>query len=341
LDSAAVAAAITASFWEDRLLGQSETLYLPVRCAWVATGNNPALSDEITRRAIRIRIDAKRDQPWLRPPTEFRHPHLREWAIAHRSELVWAALTLGRAWIAAGHPRGTSTLGMFENWAAVMDGILQAAYIPGFLANLADFYRHANADRALWLTFLAAWWERFRDREVGVSDLFVVAAALDPPLDLGEGSERSQKTTLGKLLSPLRDRQFQFAASEASPQHPQSVRLVAGGRAHRAQGWRLLPVDPPAGGERGEHFSAGGGEEAKFHTQKEGKKPAGGEHGEHDEPGSPPSGHDNQNTTQEPEKGCGEKNPGERTGGMTSPTFSRSPEAPEGPAADQPAWEEL
>ena len=34
--SAAVSAAITAMLWEDRVLGSTATLRLPVRCAWVA-----------------------------------------------------------------------------------------------------------------------------------------------------------------------------------------------------------------------------------------------------------------------------------------------------------------
>ena len=77
LNSGTVAAAITSVAWEDRILGKSETVRLPVRNTWVATGNNPALSDEIARRTVRIRLDAKIDKPWLREPTAFRHPNLR------------------------------------------------------------------------------------------------------------------------------------------------------------------------------------------------------------------------------------------------------------------------
>ena len=65
LDSAAVASALTSLIWEDRLLGQSETLNLPIRAAWIVNGNNPALSAEMSRRAVRIRLDPKHDRPWL------------------------------------------------------------------------------------------------------------------------------------------------------------------------------------------------------------------------------------------------------------------------------------
>ncbi len=58
LSSSALASAITGRAWEDRLLGHSTTLLLPVRCVWVATANNPALSEEMARRTVRIALDA-------------------------------------------------------------------------------------------------------------------------------------------------------------------------------------------------------------------------------------------------------------------------------------------
>ena len=56
---------------------QSETVSLPVRCAFVMTANNPSMSTEISRRTIRIRIDSKSDRPWLR--SGFHHEDLRAW----------------------------------------------------------------------------------------------------------------------------------------------------------------------------------------------------------------------------------------------------------------------
>ena len=66
LDASAVAAALTAPYWEDRLLGKSEMVRFPIRCVWIATGNNPQFSNEIARRMVRIRLDPHEDQPWLR-----------------------------------------------------------------------------------------------------------------------------------------------------------------------------------------------------------------------------------------------------------------------------------
>ena len=94
LDSAALSAALTASVWEDRLLGRSQIVHVPVRCAWTATGNNPSLSNEMARRTVSSRLDARAARPWQR--TGFRHPNLPTYTREHRPELVWTALTLGQ-----------------------------------------------------------------------------------------------------------------------------------------------------------------------------------------------------------------------------------------------------
>ena len=118
LSSAALSAAITAEIWSGRIISTSQLARLPVRCAWVATGNNPTLSQEITRRTVRIRLDADVEHPWER--TNFRHPDLRGWVRANRSNLVEAALTLIQAWITTGQPNGPVSFGMFEAWSRVL-----------------------------------------------------------------------------------------------------------------------------------------------------------------------------------------------------------------------------
>lgn len=229
LESPAMSAAITASIWEDRRLGSTEMVHIPVQCTWVATGNNPALSGEIARRTVRIRLDAKVDRPWLRK--DFRHPDLVSWSAEHRGDLIWAALTLGRAWLAARRPLGSIAFGTFENWARVIGGVLDVAKIPGFLANREDFYEQSDAEGAAWRAFVAAWWEQYGDREVGVSDLWrLLNPEKGDPIDLavGDGAERSQRTRLGKMLRAMRDRQFD------------GLRIMAAGTRMRAQLWRLI-----------------------------------------------------------------------------------------------------
>lgn len=234
LDSEALSAAITSVTWEDRILGQTETVRIPIQCAWVATGNNPALSNEMVRRTIRVRMDAKTDRPWMR--TEFRHPDLRSWVQENRGRLVWAALTLASAWVAAGRPafRG-KPLGSFEAWSKVMGGILEVAGIPGFLENTEQFYEEADAEGASWRNFVLSWWETHGGDEVGVADLWAIATQCDPAIDLGDGGERSQRTRLGKALGFIRDRHFEFGTDGG----PITLRVQAGKVLRRAQQWSL------------------------------------------------------------------------------------------------------
>jgi hypothetical protein len=207
LDSAAVASAITSPAWEDRLLGASQILRIPVRCAWVATGNNPKLSFEIARRTVRIRLNAKVDQPWV--GRDFRHPDLMEWVARKRSELVTAALTLVQAWIANGRPSGTTSLGMFEGWSRTIGGILQVAGIGGFLANRNEFYAAADEEGAGVRALIEGWWAQHKDTPVATKDLLALARE---PLasELGTGGEHSQLIRLGKKLHELKDRTYQI-----------------------------------------------------------------------------------------------------------------------------------
>ncbi|WP_292611453.1 toprim domain-containing protein, partial [Nitrobacter sp. 62-13] len=152
LDSSALAAALTAPFWEDRVLGASETTRLPVRCIWIATGNNPEFSGEMARRLVRIRLDARVDQPWRRKG--FRHPDLIGWVNANRADLVAACLSLCRGWIAAGMPRGAKHIGSFEAWAAVMGGLLEAIGVPGFLSNIDEMLDASDGEGAVWRVFV-------------------------------------------------------------------------------------------------------------------------------------------------------------------------------------------
>ncbi|MCL6558880.1 MAG: hypothetical protein K6U74_08775, partial [Firmicutes bacterium] len=230
LKSAVLAAALTAPVWSDRVLGKNETLNMPIRWVWVATSNNAVLDTDIARRAVRIRLNPREERPWLR--TGFRHPDLRAWVAEHRGEVIWAALVLAQAWIAAGRPPAKVTpLGSFESWTAVIGGILEYAGIEGFLSNALQFYAVADTEGAVWRAFVASWVDKFGSQPVKAGDLFPLALAIDG-LDLGKGAtERAQKTAFGMKLARMRDRIFD------------GYRIEAAGTMQRAQLWRLNQVN--------------------------------------------------------------------------------------------------
>jgi len=238
LRSAALSAAITALIWTDRLIGTSRDTRVPVECAWVVTGINPSLSSEIAGRTVRIRLDAAMDHPEER--SEFRHPNLREWARDERRGAVAAAITLVWAWIAEGCPDGTAVLGGFESWSRVLGGLLDVARVPGFLQDRRQLYAASDVERAAWSHLLHKWHKTYGDRPVGAGDLFkLVTASHDPiDLDLGKGSEQSQRTTLGKLLAAKRDAVID------------GFQIAPAGTYQGAQRWRLIPVGQRTGESR-------------------------------------------------------------------------------------------
>lgn len=207
LDSAALSAALTSTSWQDRILGRSELTKLPVRCIWMATANNPALTTEMARRTVRIRLDAKVARPWQRDG--FRHKDLRGWALQNRGELVWAALILIQAWVAEGTPASDYVLGQYESWAQVIGGILDCAGIKGFLGNLDEVYSAADEETAQWEEFISAWWHEHGDVPQGTRELFRIAEEKDLLLMVrGDKGEHSQRIRMGKALGQTRDRQI-------------------------------------------------------------------------------------------------------------------------------------
>jgi hypothetical protein len=207
LNSQALAAALTAPTWRNRILGRTEMIVLPNMAMWMLTGNNPRLSGELTRRSIRIRIDPKRDRAWQR--TGFKHDPVTLWARQHRGELVHAALVLIQAWIAAGQPLSTQRLGSFEHWAAVTGGILDVIDQPGFLVNLEEMYADADAGGEMWREFTLAWWSQLgpEPKRAGELNDFCEKEGLMLAVR-GDGAERSQQVRLGRALLSARDRMF-------------------------------------------------------------------------------------------------------------------------------------
>jgi putative DNA primase/helicase len=209
LDSAALCSALTATEWEDRILGVSEmTAPLPNRAVWAATANNPELSLDIARRTVTCRLDPGLERPWERDG--FRHPDLRTWVLTHRGELVSAALTLVRLWLVEGAPRlEHPPIGSFEGWAEVMAGVLGMARVPGLLMNYRDAYEAASQDAGDWLTFVEAWYQAHGGQPVLVRALHALARQQEMLGEvIGDESERSQQSRLGRALAERKGRVF-------------------------------------------------------------------------------------------------------------------------------------
>ncbi len=208
--SASLAAALTSRQWEDRKLGESVSLNLPNTCLWLLTGNNPRLSKEIARRAIRIRLDSGLENPADRPTSAFKHPELLSWVRENRSELIAALLVLVRAWLAAGSPEWSGrSIGSFESWARVIGGILSTAGINGFLGNVDKLREQADIESTELRAFVEEWHRQYKSMEVKPSDLNGLCEREGLLLaKRGDKGERSQVIRLGKVLGGIKERIF-------------------------------------------------------------------------------------------------------------------------------------
>lgn len=121
--SAALDAALTAEEWTDRLLGSTRQLSLRLDIQWLLSGNNLEIVGDTGRRTLVVNLLASQEHPEQR--TGFLHPDLQAWILRERPSLVCDALTVIRAYCAAGMPVSSMpNWGSYEAWSRVVRGML-------------------------------------------------------------------------------------------------------------------------------------------------------------------------------------------------------------------------
>lgn len=234
-----LAAILTATTFQDRILGRSEMAILPNRTTWIATGNNIRLAGDLPRRCIWVRLDAKIARPWLRDVSQFQHPHLTEWVLEHRGSILAAFLTIARSWVTAGRPppAGLPNLGGYESFSRVVGGVLGYMGVTGFLANLDAMYDEADTETPQWSRFLQAWHDLVGPDPVTVAEL---ASRLSENQEFGGSlpdalagrDSRDYNRRLGNAL-----------AKRNGVRYPNGLMIVKAGEKRRAVCWRVVSYE--------------------------------------------------------------------------------------------------
>jgi putative DNA primase/helicase len=99
-----------------RILGKSEAPECEWRGTLLGTGNNITLVGDMTRRGLLLELNAKVERPELR---EFAFDPV-ERALADRGTYVAAAITIARAYLAAGSPPVCGPLGSYGDWSRIV-----------------------------------------------------------------------------------------------------------------------------------------------------------------------------------------------------------------------------
>lgn len=141
-------ALLTSDVWKERNLGKIQNLTLPARTVWWATGNNLRFAGDLTRRALRIRLESPLEDPEDRD--DFKHgagDKLLDHVERSRMVLVTQALLILRAHAVAGRPECGRAWGSFEGWSRVVVSAIRWLGLPDPLNVRATEDESADEDR--------------------------------------------------------------------------------------------------------------------------------------------------------------------------------------------------
>lgn len=167
IDNPILASALTAGNFRGRILGLSQNADVPIRLLWIIAGKNLAMSAELMRRVVPIKIDSSMEHPERdRPMSYYKNYPLQDWLAVNRNNLVWACHVLGRNWFQKGCPSGSMQMESFGSYASVMGGVLAAAGITGFLENRERYLGEKSIDDDSEKNFVVEMRKRYPDQEI-------------------------------------------------------------------------------------------------------------------------------------------------------------------------------
>lgn len=170
LGSAALANALTADTFSDRLLGTQRMAIAPMRAVWIANGNNVTFQGDLGRRVLPCDLDPKMEHPEER--TNFAHPDLRTFVSNHRPEIVSAILTCLSAYFSAGKPHhGLPPMGSFESWDALIRGCVIWLGLKDPLLSQTRIREEGDSDLSDLRNLLSAWFAYRQNRAITVAEL--------------------------------------------------------------------------------------------------------------------------------------------------------------------------
>lgn len=156
LDSQVLAGAITSMIVQDRQLGVSQIVPMPMRAMWLTTAANLVLSNELVGRALHVRLETSYENPENR--SDFKYYPLLPHVHRERPKLASAALTILRAFFAAGCPdQKLSAWGSFEAWSRIVRGALVWAGMPDPIGGRKEMIESGDSELGVLERVLIEW----------------------------------------------------------------------------------------------------------------------------------------------------------------------------------------
>jgi putative DNA primase/helicase len=177
LRGAVVCQVVTQPAVRFRPLGGSGMVTVPTNAMVIVTGNNVDLRGDVIRRAMPIHLDAECERPDQRTFARDALAH----TFANRGPLIRAALTIVRAYLAAGAPAvdGLPPYGGFGEWDRLVRRPLVWAGLPDPLGG-AELLRAVDPDLENTRALFTTWRDVFGNEPATAAEALARARATGP-----------------------------------------------------------------------------------------------------------------------------------------------------------------
>jgi hypothetical protein len=180
-------------------------------------------------------MDAACPNPALtRGPKDFKHFPLHDWLAANRRELVWACHVLIGWWVQHGMPRSSMVFNSFDEYAAVMGGILESVGVRDFAVNIPAYLQSKDEEANEADIFIGQIHEKlkkekletFTSRELYAMFKNRVSQAWEGAIEPSGNHEQAQLTSLGMTLSrELLGKTFDIVDSEGNVKRLKLIKI--------------------------------------------------------------------------------------------------------------------
>jgi len=229
-------AALTASSWQDRLLGVNRIVSAPMLITWYATGNNVHLGADTARRICPIRMESDKERPEERQ--EFRYPDLLTHVRTNRGRLLKAALTILRGYCAADKPdMKLPAWGTYNGWSGLVRSAVVWAGLPDPASSRANLMEHADTTAQGMQGLLTSLQHLDPERRGLTAAELITWAKVEPPTEVTSELRSAIEELVGKLDSTalgckLRDFRRRIVGG---------LFLDSAGKKRKAQRWTAFP----------------------------------------------------------------------------------------------------
>ena len=231
-----------------RILGKTELRRLPWRATIFGSGNNVGFLGDMLARVLCARLESPLENPELREDVEA--GALRRFAIDNRPSLVVDALTIVRAYVAAGSPlQPVARWGGFDEWVTRIASSLVWVGAPDPMGARRGLRADEDPSRGAQRTIVAAWHaacvkagapsisgSRF------LSLIYPPPRGDEPPDGYEDVREAVEFVTSAKPGFAPSSKRFGYELRKIKGRPIAGLRLSLDGETHGVARWRCDPV---------------------------------------------------------------------------------------------------